>query len=130
MKTRFKFKCGYLNRVWFDVYDETGAFEVEYRHRTCDYERKIYNGDYDAEQGPLVGYLQPETYDRTVDLRLVEAWNEFQREERARFVALLEASPERYGELPANDPLRQPQFIAVGAANYKDGKWSLEQLAS
>ena len=61
---RFSFRCSYMNSVFYDVVDETGRYEIEFRHSTCAYERSIWNKarDYDADAAPLVGWLNSHSH--------------------------------------------------------------------
>jgi len=112
---RFSFACSYLNCVWYKVTDETGTYEAEIRLSLCDYERNIYNGDYDSECGPLIGFLRANC--REIPFSTVLAFNDWQAAKVKAACSEMDSNPDRYGIIPANDPLRTP-IQARGAAKY------------
>lgn len=145
MATRFAFACSYQGTTWFKATDDSGAaFEVEFRHSLSDYERRTLNGGPDgafaAEVESLLGYLVPRNYPATpLTLETVRAFNSWQVAECARWRAMIEGAPERYGELKPEDC--QPRHVAKGAAYFEvttrptvengyhcEGAWRFEHL--
>lgn len=122
---KFAFKSSYMNCVWFTVSDSTGHYEAELRLALSDYEAGIYNGNYQADCAPIVGFMRATL--RQIPIETVQAFNAWQREQTAAAIAKMETRPEVYGDIPADDPLRIP-MQAKGAALYIGGaeRWQFE----
>lgn len=120
MATAFAFACSYQGTTWFRATDESGAYEVELRHSLSEYERRTLNGGasgaYAAEVESLIGYLVPRHRPGALPLETVKAFNAWQVSERDRWLAMLEAEPERYGAIEPKD--RAPRHVAKGTAYF------------
>ena len=118
MQPRFKWTCSYQGTTWFYVTDETGAtYELALRRDAPDYELAGANGD-DCRRDILasVGLLR-RSYTSTgrhgeVTRETLDAFNAWRLAEHLAHVAQLDSQPERYGVIPADDPLRAPPLVA------------------
>lgn len=128
MKPHFQFASSYMNTVEYECSDSTGCYRLKLRVGVSDYERSIYNGtpdDYERECAAVTGYLTA-IGGRRVPLATVAAFNEWMAE-RSRYAnARFDAEPERYGVIPADDPIRKP-LQAKGSAYWLDG-WQFADL--
>ncbi len=122
---KFAFKSSYMNCVWFTVSDSTGHYEAELRLGLSDYEAGIYNGNYQADCAPMVGFMRATL--RQIPIETVRAFNAWQKEKTESALAKMDAAPERYGIIPPDDSMRIP-MQAKGAALYIGGaeRWQFE----
>ncbi len=130
MKPHFAFASSFMNVVEFDCADSTGSYRLSLRMGVSDYERSIYNGtaeQYERECAAVTGYLRGVGGQR-VPLATVAAFNDWQAEKSRYANARFDAEPERYGIIPADDPIRKP-IQAKGAAYWDDG-WRFTDLCS
>ncbi len=120
-RPRFKWKCSYQGSVWYDVWDETGMYEIELRRRADDYERKCYNGD-DADWQrnvvDMIGVLRRAySIDQEIPASTLFAFNAWIITEHEKHVAELKAQPERYGDV---SDIQRP-VLPHAAARYENG---------
>ncbi|UGY23788.1 hypothetical protein HU675_0038555 [Bradyrhizobium septentrionale] len=129
----FRFKCAYMGCVEYEVCDESGHYLVEIRERSPDaYALSIANGDgVRSEWKSSVGILRRASgwskgengrYSFEVAPDTVDAFNEWRMEEHLAAIAKIEAQPERYGVLTADDPIRRPPPLARGG-DYRFGEY-------
>lgn len=126
---QFKWKCSYLGRVAWEATDETGRYEIETQASVSDYLLSICNGDICrrdtlAMVGKIVrahDVLQP------IPAATVAAFNAWRLAEHTAQMAKLDAAPERYGVIPANDPLRQPPAVLLGARYVIGPGWTIDE---
>lgn len=129
MKHQFSFVSLYLNVIEYDCRDETGCYRLQFRVGVSDYEKSIYNGtaeQYAADCAAVVGWLTA-SWPRIISPETVAAFNIWQQEKTAASLAKMDAAPEKYGLISADDPIRNP-LQAKGAAHW-DGKWRFEALS-
>lgn len=123
---RFKWHCSYQGSVWFEVWDETGKYELELRRSAEDYERKFYNGD-DADWQRnvvnMIGVLRrSHNIDREVPSATLQAFNAWRKAEHDTWIAQMIAQPHRYGDPKTWQPsFGQPPTPARAAARYENG---------
>lgn len=115
---RFRWTCSYQGTTWFEVSDETGTYELELRRAAEPYELAGANGD-DCRRDMLasIGLLRTSRCgDRArlfeVSRATLDAFNAWRLAEHREHMARLDAQPDRYGFIAANDPLRQPPLVA------------------
>jgi len=123
MQHTFRWKCSYLSLVWYDVTDETGTYEIEWRHNATEYEHSICNGEdiWQSEVLPAIGTIKrSHDVDTSIPESTVKAFNVWRSTEHDKFIAMMEAQPEKYGLKP-DDSLRNPPQIVSGAV-YVPGK--------
>lgn len=120
MNPSFKWQCSFMGTVDFMVTDETGTYRASMRLSVpSGYELSIANGDdvrrdMRASLGLLVHGVEP------ISAETVAAFNTWRAAEHAAFMAKLDAQPERYGVILADDNLRKPPLVAR-AARYVTG---------
>ncbi|KGT73712.1 hypothetical protein MA20_42965 [Bradyrhizobium japonicum] len=104
-----------MGTVYYRVTTATETFEASIRHSVSDYELSIANGD-DVRRamrtgiGMLVRSIDPLPAD------IVAAFNAWRAAEHMAQMAKLDAAPERYGIIAADDELRRPPMIARAAS--------------
>lgn len=144
METRFVWKCSYMGSAWYDVIDETGHYEAEFRHKAGDYELSIANGD-DCRRDILasVGIFRRAhlsdsdlfawKHDKAapcygVPQSTVDAFNTWRIAERRKAYEQMKAAPERYGDISETDPLVFPAFVTARRGWYVSGfGWQSEE---
>src|SRR5215217_7139156 len=116
MKPSFRWTCSYQGCVWFQVSDHTGVYEVQFRVRLEEYERRTLNGpDVVAAEESVIRWLK--RYGQPVPLETVQAFNAWQREEAENWRRTIATNPERFGELKPED--HEPRYIAKGSAHWQ-----------
>ena len=127
---KFKWRCSYQGSIWFDVWDETGMYELELRRSAEDYERKCYNGD-DADWQrnvvDMIGVLRrSHGSDQEVPPATLQAFNAWRKAEHDAQIAKMTAEPKLYGDpksfgkyapTPAHAAARWQQ------TGYLQGRW-------
>lgn len=110
-KPTFRWRVSYMGTVWYDVTDETGSYSAALRHSASNYELSIANGDeVRRDIKTEIGILRREFPARdgyAMPAATVAAFNDWRMERHRAFMAHLEAAPERYGVIAADDALRQ-----------------------
>lgn len=130
MKPHFQFASSYMNTIEYECRDSSGLYRLKLRVGVSDYERSIYNGtpqDYERECTVVTGYLTA-LDGRRVSLTTVAAFNVWMAEKSNHANARFDAEPDRYGIIPADDPIRKP-LQAKGAACWLNG-WKFADLSS
>ena len=121
----FRWKCSYMNEIWFEVLGDGDRYEMVYRTGTSDYELSICNGGaerYYRDCAPLVGWLRREM-SGPLSPEVVRAYNAWRVAERDEWVAQLTANPQRYGHML--DEWRDVTYIAKGSVRWVGG-WAAE----
>lgn len=138
MEPRFRWTCSYMGCTWFEVSDGAGTYELELRRSAEPYELSIANGD-DCRRDMVaaIGILRSSHCNKTprlfeVPAATVAAFNTWRLAEHREHMARLDAQPERYGVIAADDPLRKPPLAArqghyVIGEGWKDSTANLEQ---
>lgn len=112
MKPRFQWKCSFMGTVDYIVTDETGTYCATLRHSVGKYESSIANGNgvrRDMQQA--IGLLVRNSHE-PIPAATIDAFNEWRLADHVAAFATIDADPERYGVIAADDPLRQPPMIA------------------
>lgn len=131
----FRWKLSYMGGVVYGVHDETGSYEVEIALRSPDsYHLSVCNGeDVRSEVKSRTGILRRHSCIRRADgswtfevrPEVVDAFNDWRMAEHFRWLAKLEAEPERYGVIGPDDPFRQLPILARGG-DYRFGEYVWE----
>lgn len=126
---RFRRMIAFMGVVEYEVTDATGTYRAEIRHSYTDYELSIANGDdvrrqIKEEVGILRRHSCASRTDHSFEMpaATIEAFNAWRLAEHLAFIAHLDASPQRYGIIAADDPLRAPPMIAK-RGRFERGRW-------
>jgi hypothetical protein len=120
MQPRFAWRVSFADYIEFEVTDDSGTYRVEMRQRPPSaYWLKYANGDdvrrdMHADLGLLrrcgCGDNPARLFE--VSAATVDAFNAWRLAEHHAHMARLDAEPDRYGFIPADDPLRAPPLVA------------------
>jgi hypothetical protein len=126
---RFKWQCSYQGCTWFNVWDHTGMYEIEFRQRADAYERTCYNGD-DADWQrnvvAMIGVVR-RSHDSATPIpdSTFRAFNTWRAAEHEKHLSDMRSQPQRYGTDFSD--IKAP-MLARAAAIYRDG-WHITSLA-
>ena len=119
----FRWLSSYMGGVEYEVRSGGECFRLEVRRSTDDYERRIINGG-DAEwqnQIAQIGMLRGCC--RIVPQDLVDGFNAWQIARHDAFMAKMDGDPDRYGVIPADDPLRRAPRPVYGGHYVANVGW-------
>jgi hypothetical protein len=131
----FRWICSFMGCVEYEVYgDGPKYYCVEVRHEAGDYERSIFNGSEEEWQRDVVAAIDVlrRKYDvaRPIDPRVIDAFNAWRTTKHEVQLADILSKPEKYGDLPQNDPLRVPPRVVRGG-HYEVGTgWIIQDVAA
>jgi hypothetical protein len=119
---RFRWTCSYMNTVDYEVCDASGVYAIEMRRGLCDYEIGITRPQDIPEKESAIGILRrrhgiPPDYSYELPQSVVDAFNKWQADKHAAWIANMKAQPDRYGTFHEGDPLLVPPMVA------RRGRW-------
>src|SRR5262245_27369407 len=120
MEPRFRWTCSFAGCVDFEVTGDGERYKVEMRMtEPCEYWLRQANGDdvrRDMRQsvGLLIrrGGRRPGFGIGEVSPAVLDAFNRWRLADHRRHVAELDARPDKYGHIAADDPLRRDPLVA------------------
>lgn len=115
MIPRFAWKVSFADYVEFEVTDESGTYRVEMRQRPPSaYWLQHANGDdVRRDMHADLGLLRlSHGFPFEVSRATLDAFNAWRLAEHEDHIRQMEARPDRYGVIAADDPLRQPPLVA------------------
>lgn len=133
-KLSFRWTSSYMGWTEYEVFGDGPSYRLEVRQEAGAYERSIFNGteeDWQRDVVPTINVLRRKHYiTQPLDQHVIEAFNAWRASDHQARLGEILAQPERYGELPENDPLRVPPPIVRGG-HYETGKgWIIQDLAA
>lgn len=136
-RPKFKWRCSYQGKIWYDCWDETGMYELELRRSADDYERKFYNGNDDEWQRnnvAMIGVLRrSHNIDQPVPDSTFQAFNEWLESEFNSHMAHMKANPQRYGDVTDYEGKYRPKPARAAArwiqTGYMEGHWIITAQA-
>lgn len=114
----FRWVSSYMGAVDYEVIDETEVYRVTVREEAGVYLRSIYNGTPEEFERDVVGEVGLIHRHADVEVPIpggtVEAFNRWRFDSHQLSLDQMDAQPERFGVISADDPLRKPPVTVIG----------------